>query len=549
MDPAGLDSVKMALSAQDQKIQLHEIQLTNISGSFKPLMDSHAELKMGVYSQVRHLAVQLRQIINQLEELTQLTASRARARGLAGHSKEDHVSRSAVRIILSRSTCSTRKILQRFQRKWLSFCLTCREGRQLGQLRSGQEETCKDVKTGGGLCLVDLANRIDVRLEERELERRRSHHRPVDSGSSVQRPFQGREGQSATHTGGTRDCGRLGAGEKGAFIGAPELLCLPGLPEADPREYPDLTRVPPCYHDLQEVFNKTKATSLPPHRPWDCAINLLPGAPIPKARLYSISGPERKAMEEYIEASLRSGIILPSSSPAGAGFFFVGKKDSSLRPYASTTHHVCQVLLRLLENQLYIKAEKCEFHASSVSFLGFIISWKSGEDGPRKERNYDVGNRELLAIIKVALEEWRHWLEGAEQPFLTLYRTEDHSFLPPSGRSFCQLLSATVSLSSGYHPGIERPDRAAKSGVRDLFEMSGGTEPILIERPYVGLRVHPTFHVSKLKPVQESPSSTNGGGEAGFQMPKPSQLTPLNVKEQRLYSELLPSDLSFSPYL
>ncbi len=33
------------------------------------------------------------------------------------------------------------------------------------------------------------------------------------------------------------------------------------------------------------------------------------------------------------------------------------------------------------------------------------------------ERNYDVGNRELLAI-KLALEEWRHWLEGAEQPFL-----------------------------------------------------------------------------------------------------------------------------------
>ncbi|KAI3367310.1 hypothetical protein L3Q82_008351 [Scortum barcoo] len=29
-------------------------------------------------------------------------------------------------------------------------------------------------------------------------------------------------------------------------------------------------------------------------------------APIPKARLYSISGPERKAMDEYIEASLRS---------------------------------------------------------------------------------------------------------------------------------------------------------------------------------------------------------------------------------------------------
>ncbi|KAI2644450.1 Transposon Tf2-9 polyprotein [Labeo rohita] len=32
------------------------------------------------------------------------------------------------------------------------------------------------------------------------------------------------------------------------------------------------------------------------------------------------------------------------------------------------------------------------------------------------EQNYDVGNRELLAI-KLALEEWRHWLEGSKHPF------------------------------------------------------------------------------------------------------------------------------------
>lgn len=31
------------------------------------------------------------------------------------------------------------------------------------------------------------------------------------------------------------------------------------------------------------------------------------------------------------------------------------------------------------------------------------------------ERNHDMGNRELLAI-KLALQEWRHWLEGAIYP-------------------------------------------------------------------------------------------------------------------------------------
>lgn len=37
-------------------------------------------------------------------------------------------------------------------------------------------------------------------------------------------------------------------------------------------------------------------------------------------------------MEQYIQESLTAGIIRPSSSPVAAGFFFVGKKDGSLRP-------------------------------------------------------------------------------------------------------------------------------------------------------------------------------------------------------------------------
>ena len=37
-------------------------------------------------------------------------------------------------------------------------------------------------------------------------------------------------------------------------------------------------------------------------------------------------------MDDYIRDALASGFIRPSTSPAGAGFFFVGKKDGSLRP-------------------------------------------------------------------------------------------------------------------------------------------------------------------------------------------------------------------------
>ncbi|CAJ1074290.1 hypothetical protein L3Q82_007477 [Xyrichtys novacula] len=80
------------------------------------------------------------------------------------------------------------------------------------------------------------------------------------------------------------------------------------------------------------VFSKEQSLVLPPHRPYDCAIDLLPGAPLPSSRLYNLSRPEREAMEEYIQDSLTSGLIRPSSSPLAAGFLFVKKKDSSLRP-------------------------------------------------------------------------------------------------------------------------------------------------------------------------------------------------------------------------
>ncbi|CAM4463975.1 unnamed protein product [Leuciscus chuanchicus] len=99
-----------------------------------------------------------------------------------------------------------------------------------------------------------------------------------------------------------------------------------------PEEPGDLTGVPEEYHDLRAVFSRSRAVSLPPHRPYDCCIDLLPGSTPPRGRLYSLSAPEREALEKYLSESLDAGIIVPSSSPAGAGFFFVKKKDGSLRP-------------------------------------------------------------------------------------------------------------------------------------------------------------------------------------------------------------------------
>ena len=37
-------------------------------------------------------------------------------------------------------------------------------------------------------------------------------------------------------------------------------------------------------------------------------------------------------------------------------------------------NHVCKVLCRLHDNNLYTKIEKCEFNVKTTNFLGFIIT-------------------------------------------------------------------------------------------------------------------------------------------------------------------------------
>ena len=476
---------------------------------------------------------------------------------------------------------------------------------------------------------------------------------------------------------------------------------------------PDLTSVPSEYHDLGEVFSKQRALSLPPHRPYDCAIELLPDAPLPGSRLYNLSRPERESMENYIQTSLATGLIRPSSSPVGAGFFFVGKKDGSLRPcidyrglnnitvrnryplplissafeplegatifskldlrnayhlvrirdgdewktafntplghfeylvmpfgltnapavfqamvndvlrdmlnrfvfvylddilvfsksLAEHVQHVRLVLQRLLENQLFVKAEKCEFHVPSTSYLGYIISEGQMSMDPSKvtavsewpqptsrkhlqqflgfanfyrrfirdysrvaapltaltstttrfkwtpeastafdllkrlfttapilvqpdpsrqfivevdasdvgvgavlsqrsasdqklhpcaflshkleaaERNYDVGNRELLAVV-LALAEWRHWLEGAKHPFVVWTDHKNLAYLKTARRLNSRqarwaLFLGRFHFTLTYRPGSKNTKADALSRQYAADEATAPPETIL----------------------------------------------------------------------
>ncbi|KAL0154966.1 hypothetical protein M9458_049229, partial [Cirrhinus mrigala] len=477
----------------------------------------------------------------------------------------------------------------------------------------------------------------------------------------------------------------------------------------------DLCNVPAEYLDLKEVFSKSRAASLPPHRPYDCAIELLPGTSPPKGKLYSLSIPEREAMEKYISDSLAAGFIRPSSSPAGAGFFFVGKKDGSLRPcidyrglnsitvkntyplplissaferlqgasvftkldlrnayhlvrirrgdewktafntprghfeylvmpfglsnspgvfqalvndvlrdmvdqfiyvylddiliFSSSlqehVQHVRRVLQRLLENGLFVKAEKCDFHAQSVPFLGYIVSaegmrmdpekikavvdWPSPDSrkalqrflgfanfyrrfirnysqlaapltaltSPRTafrwsdaaeaafanlkrrfvsapilvtpdpsrqfvvevdasevgvgavlsqrspsddkmhpcaffshrlssaESNYDIGNRELLAV-KLALEEWRHWLEGSGVPFMVWTDHKNLEYIRTAKRLNSRqarwaLFFGRFDFTLSYRPGSKNVKPDSLSRIFDRSDRPSTPEGIFPE--------------------------------------------------------------------
>lgn len=98
---------------------------------------------------------------------------------------------------------------------------------------------------------------------------------------------------------------------------------------------PDLFNVPTAYHNLSEVFSKDKAKCVVsptssvwlPNWPaaWSTPFLLVGFTTCPDLRG---SRPRQKFIMEYLAA----GIIRPFSSSLGVGFFFVEKKDKTLRP-------------------------------------------------------------------------------------------------------------------------------------------------------------------------------------------------------------------------
>lgn len=109
----------------------------------------------------------------------------------------------------------------------------------------------------------------------------------------------------------------------------------------------------------------------------------------------------------------------------------------------------------------------------------------------RAERNYDVGNRRLLALV-LAFQEWRHWLEGSVEPFVVWTDHKNLAYLHGvkrlnSRQALWALFLGCLNFTLTYHPGSKniKPDALSCQCATNWTKQEPG--PILPSTCVVGL--------------------------------------------------------------
>ncbi len=91
--------------------------------------------------------------------------------------------------------------------------------------------------------------------------------------------------------------------------------------------------VPEEYHSFRDLFSKENFNEKPERTPWDHAIELVPNAKATlDCKVYPLNRNEQEQLDKFLDENLASGHIRPSKSPFASPFFFIKKKDGTLRP-------------------------------------------------------------------------------------------------------------------------------------------------------------------------------------------------------------------------
>ncbi|KAK3521562.1 hypothetical protein QTP70_013088 [Hemibagrus guttatus] len=143
------------------------------------------------------------------------------------------------------------------------------------------------------------------------------------------------------------------------------------------------------------------------------------------------------------------------------------------------------------------------------------------------EVNYDIGNRELLAI-KLALEEWRHWLEGAKHPFVILTDHKNLEYLRAAKRlnprqARWALFFTRFHFTISYRPGSKNVKADALSRLHSRDETNDEPEPILPKKLFAS----PITWSEETLPEPSGPTDTPPGCPRGLQFIPRAQLTEL----------------------
>lgn len=105
------------------------------------------------------------------------------------------------------------------------------------------------------------------------------------------------------------------------------------------------------------------------------------------------------------------------------------------------------------------------------------------------ECNYNIGDCELLAI-KLALEEWRHWLEGAQHPFAIFTDHKNLQYLREAKRlnprlACWAMFFTRFNFQISYSPGSKNSRADALSRMFTLPEETATPQPILPENIFI----------------------------------------------------------------
>ncbi|KAK3574387.1 hypothetical protein QTP86_006576 [Hemibagrus guttatus] len=132
---------------------------------------------------------------------------------------------------------------------------------------------------------------------------------------------------------------------------------------------------------------------------------------------------------------------------------------------------------------------------ASNSGIGAVLCQRHGQPGKLfpcayfsrnltdAERNYDVGNKELLAM-KAAIEEWRHWLEGSTYPFQVITDHKNLEYIKSAKRlnprqARWSLFFTRFQFTVTYRPGSKNSKADALPRRHDPPQAASKPEPIL----------------------------------------------------------------------